>query len=78
MSVLEYRVEVLGGGLRSPKPEELEALLNRAAEDGWRLEQVLGLSNSQRLFVVLRRGEGETEQASVRRRPSWAEGWGMR
>jgi len=78
MSVLEYRVEVLGGSLRSPKPEELEALLNRAAEDGWRLEQVLGLHNSQRLFVVLRRGRGETEQASARRRPSWAEGWGMR
>lgn len=78
MSQLEYRVEMLGGGLRSPKPEELEALLNQSAAEGWCLEQVVGLQNSQRLMVVLRREAGEGGSVRKRRRTSWAEGWGMR
>lgn len=30
----EYHVENVGGGLRAIKPEELEARLNEAAEEG--------------------------------------------
>ncbi len=51
----EYHVENVGGGLRAIKPEELEARLNEAAEEGWELVQITPQTNSNRFYVVYRR-----------------------
>ena len=51
----EYRVESLGGGLSSMKPEALEALLNEHAERGWALDTLIPLTNSNRVVIVLKR-----------------------
>lgn len=52
----EYRVETIGGALRGAKPQELEALLNEAALEGW--EPAIAMSqgaNNNRYLVILRR-----------------------
>ncbi len=55
----DYRVETLGGSLRGTRPEELELLLNEAAAEGWEMmDAFCPSSNSNRLFVVLRRELG--------------------
>jgi hypothetical protein len=50
------------------KPEELEALLNGVAEEGWALDHLAGLHNSNRLLVVLRRGVAEDARSRERTR----------
>lgn len=55
-TVWEYGVEVLGGVLRGARPEDLEALLNEAAQEGWEPVSILRRSsNSSQLLIVLRR-----------------------
>jgi hypothetical protein len=67
----EYRVESLGGAMRSAKTEELEALLNLAAQEGWKPEHILPHGSSGgRYWVVLRRSAAPA--ASRRKRKS---GW---
>jgi hypothetical protein len=52
----EYRVETLGGALRGAKPEELEALLNLAGQEGWEPAHITPHGSSGgRYWVVLRR-----------------------
>jgi hypothetical protein len=50
-----YRVETLGGILRGPRPQEFEILLNQAAEEGWELVILSPQTNTNRMWVVLRR-----------------------
>ena len=70
---MEYRVVVLGGTLRATKPEELEAFLNRVAQEGWALRETSYKPNSNQLWVILQR-EGEGESRPSRRR-SWLADW---
>ncbi len=69
---MEYRVEILGGTMRAPKPHELEALLNQVAEEGWMLGELSYKPNSNQLWVILQRGE--PNEAGVRRK-SWLADW---
>ncbi len=70
---MEYRVEVIGSGLRGAKPEELESLLNQVAQHGWELVEVIFKTNTSQLWVVLqRRVEGEK---SRKRSRSWMSDW---
>jgi hypothetical protein len=63
----EYRVEMLGGALRSPKPDAVEALLNAAGEVGWEPAHFVSpSSNSNRLMVVLRRRVASSRRAPRR------------
>ncbi len=52
----EYRVESLGSALRSPKDEEIEALLNEWGKDGWEVISVHPQHNSTyKVRVVAKR-----------------------
>jgi hypothetical protein len=70
---MEYRVITLGGTLRATKPEELEALLNQAAQEGWTLRETSYKPNTNQLWVILQR-DGEGESMPPRRR-SWLADW---
>jgi hypothetical protein len=70
---MEYRIEILGGSMRGAKPEDLEALLNRRAEEGWQLNELLFKTNTSQLWVVLQR-ESEDEKQRPKRR-SWLADW---
>ena len=70
---MEYRIEILGGAMRGAKPNELEALLNRAAEEDWTLCQLCYKPNSNQLWVVLQRGL--TTERPRSRRKSWLADW---
>jgi hypothetical protein len=70
-----YRVEVLGGGLRGARPEELESLLNDLAGEGWELHSISHQSNSNRVWVVLRTGRRDGERKEKRHR-GWNLTWG--
>ena len=55
----EYRVEELGGALRGAKADDLEAMLNELASEGWEPVTVTARgSSSNQLLVVLRRRAG--------------------
>jgi hypothetical protein len=71
----EYRVDVLGGSVVSAKPEDLEEMLNKAAEDGWAFLATSSQSNSARLWVILHREIGGSRKQS-RRSGSWFSAWG--
>ncbi|MCJ7566735.1 MAG: hypothetical protein MUO58_04265 [Anaerolineales bacterium] len=71
----EYRVEVLGGSMVSAKPEELEAMLNEAAEDGWAFLATAPQNNSARLWVILHRDLRESRKER-RRSGGWFSDWG--
>lgn len=52
----EYRVESVGGALRSPKDEEIEELLNQWGEEGWEVISVHPQHNSTyKVRVVAKR-----------------------
>jgi hypothetical protein len=70
-----YRVEVLGGGLRGARPEELESLLNDLAAEGWELHSISHQTNSNRVWVVLRTGRPGVERGRNRQR-GWTLDWG--
>ena len=70
---MEYRVEILGGALRGAKPEELETLLNKVAEDDWLLRGLSYKPNTNQMWVILQR-EGEAEGRRPRRH-SWLSDW---
>ena len=72
---LAYRVEVIGGGLRGVKPEQLEALLNELADEGWRLHSFSLQPNSNRLWVVLSTSD-TASASSVRQKKGWSLNWG--
>jgi hypothetical protein len=65
----KYHVESLSAGLRAIKPEELEARLNEACEEGWELVQISPQTNSNRLYIVWRRS---MVTKSRRTRFSWS------
>lgn len=70
---MEYRVEILGGTMRGPKPKELEALLNQAAEEDWVLYGLSYKPNTSQLWVILQRQlEGEKPRT---RRKGWLADW---
>jgi hypothetical protein len=46
----EYRFTRLGGALRAPKAEEVEALLNEWGEQGW---EVVGLASDSNTLALL-------------------------
>lgn len=70
---MEYRVEILGGTMKGPKPHELEALLNQVAEEGWTLCKLSYKPNTNQLWVILQRGAltGSTGP----RKKSWLADW---
>lgn len=70
---MEYRVEVIGSALRGAKSEELEAMLNQVAQEGWELAELIFKTNTSQLWVVLQRQvEGER---SRKRSRSWLSDW---
>jgi len=71
----EYRVEVIGGSMISAKPEELEVLLNEAAEEGWAFLATAPQNNSARIWVILHRDLRESRKGT-RRSGSWFSDWG--
>ena len=65
----EYTVEVMGGTLKSVRPEELADLLNLAAEEGWEpVDILLRSSNGNQLMIVLRR---PIKSRSRKRKRGW-------
>jgi hypothetical protein len=70
---MEYRVEVLSGGMRGVKPEELEALLNKAGGDEWTPCGLSHKPSSNQLWVILQRGPKDEGQRP--RRESWLADW---
>ena len=72
---LAYRVEVIGGGLRGARPEQLEALLNELAGDGWRLHSIAPQPNSSRMWVVLTMRESGPG-SGMKRKKGWSLNWG--
>jgi hypothetical protein len=70
---MEYHIEILGGAMRGAKPEELEALLNRQAREGWTLSELVFKTNTSQLWVVLQRASEDEKQRSKRR--SWLADW---
>lgn len=66
----EYAVHPAGGALKRAKPEELTAMLNQAASDGWELVQIVPQENSNTVLLVLRR----PSTARIRRESSWPGG----
>ncbi|MCK5053133.1 MAG: hypothetical protein KAR65_02575 [Anaerolineales bacterium] len=71
----EYRVEVLGGSMISAKPEDLEAMLNEAAEEGWMFLATAPQNNSARLWIILQRTLRESRK-KTRRSGHWFSEWG--
>jgi hypothetical protein len=62
----EYHVESLGGALRGAKEEEMQRLLNLAAQEGWEPLHIFPHGSSGgRYWVVLRR---RLEASSSRRK----------
>jgi len=57
------------------KPEDLEAMLNKAAEDGWEFLATAPQKNSARIWVILHRELRESGKGS-RRSESWFSEWG--
>jgi hypothetical protein len=72
---LAYRVEMLGGGLKGVKPEQLEALLNEVADEGWWLHSLSHQPNSNRMWVILTR-RGASAASGARRKKGWSLDWG--
>jgi hypothetical protein len=74
-----YRVLELGGTVRGVKPEELQALLNGAAAEGWELQQVIPRESSNKILAVFRTsGEREDEPGrGGRSKHSWLGDWGV-
>jgi hypothetical protein len=68
MQVWEYTAEILGNIWRGPSEEEMEGLLNAAAQEGWELASAFNMSTGNRVMVILRR---ETRPKSRRRRDTW-------
>ncbi|MGD2155334.1 MAG: DUF4177 domain-containing protein [Anaerolineales bacterium] len=66
----EYRVEMFGSALRSPKEEELESVLNEWGEEGWEAISVFQASGSNKIRVVAKRPLSSTERRR-RSRPGW-------
>lgn len=64
----EYRVQSVGFALRSPKDEEIEAVLNEWGQEGWELVEVIVPTNSTRYKLIGRRPLSR----STRRQRSWA------
>ena len=71
----EYRVQVIGGSMVGAKPEELEVILNEAAEDDWEFLAASPQNNSARLWVILHRDLRESRKEK-RRSESWFSEWG--
>jgi hypothetical protein len=68
MPVWEYQVEQFGSALKGAKAEEIEQLLNEAAQEGWELSHTAPMANGTKLFVIIRR---KVEERSRRRPTSW-------
>lgn len=64
----EYCVETLGNMWRGPSSEELAALLNAAASEGWELVTAFNLANGNRILAILRR---EKPTRRRKRRDTW-------
>ena len=72
-----YRVLELGGAMRGVKAEELQALLNGAAADGWELQQVIQRENSNKFLAVFRKRRGREEQQKANTSQNWLSDWGF-
>ncbi len=57
------------------KPEDLEALLNETAEDGWLFLATAPQNNSARLWIILHRDPRESRK-ETRRTGGWFSEWG--
>jgi hypothetical protein len=62
----EYRVETIGSAFKSPKDEEIEALLNAWGEDGWEVISVNIHPSSGKISLAAKR----LLETSTRRRRS--------
>ena len=51
----EYHVVSFGGGLRSPKDDDIEAGLNELGEQGWEIVGMTKRERSHRLTFVAKR-----------------------
>ena len=57
------------------KPEDLEALLNDSAEDGWTFLATAPQNNSARIWIILQRITRESRN-KTRRTGGWFSDWG--
>lgn len=51
----EYRVETIGSAFKSPKAEEIEALMNAWGEDGWEVISINIHPSSGKVTLVAKR-----------------------
>ena len=58
------------------KPEDLETLLNEAAEDGWLFLATAPQNNSARLLIILHRDLPGKARKEARRTGGWFSDWG--
>lgn len=63
----EYRVQSLGGALRSPKDEELSEILNEWGLEGWELVTVVTTASGNQHRLIARR----PLRRSSRRERNW-------
>jgi hypothetical protein len=74
---IRYRVLELGGAVRGVKAEELEALLNGAAADGWQLQQVIQRESSNKFLAVFRKLRDRDQQKPQKTTKDWMSDWGF-
>jgi hypothetical protein len=67
MDKVSYRVEELRPERGRLEAEALEAYLNDAAQEGWRLDQLLPLSKGRLLAILRQPARGRRKP----RRPAW-------
>jgi hypothetical protein len=63
----EYTIQTFGTVWRSPKDEELQAVLNTLGEQGWEVFSLEQLENSNKVRLAAKR----PLPTPVRRRSSW-------
>jgi hypothetical protein len=74
---MRYRVLELGGAVRGVKAEELEALLNGAAAEGWELQQVVPRESSNKFLAVFQKRREREKKATQKSAASWMSDWGF-
>ena len=51
----EYRIDLVGSGWRSPKPEEIEEYLNELGEEGWEVVNLHHPHSSNKVWITIKR-----------------------
>lgn len=73
----QYRVLEIGSVLRGVGAEDLQALLNGAAAEGWELQQVVPRESSNKFLAVFRRRDDRHKREISKTAENWIGDWGI-